>query len=534
MPDKFGRMTINEFLNLPDVQDAIRRSARTGSTQLNDEMIQFANRLSPDVLPRGMNAPAFAFSAYSAIANSLFGSGGPARVQTGLLPNEQAGGREIPSDRMRRVRDEFSEFTDERLNTMLDHEDPEIRSAAIEVARERGLIRGDSVFGDEPFQRRREQRQAAAVQTQPDVVSFQDFLRKFKSGNIGFNEMLERMKAMGISNVVAERFLNAVRSDIPDIEDVSTDTERPINGLSSEEALLEEGKAAANYRRYLADVSDDEIRQLANDLPDSFEARAAIIVEAQQRNIPVTAYTGEPRPVDDSVPPISATSLAGLTEDELKNLLASEFSEESQQARDELTRRSVVPEGKATRRTIPSTGNPELDALLNELEDLRFQIQEEIDQQKLALEQAKTDKSAEDERRLLIEEERAEQKRAQEEYVRSLSSTVRGTLGGTLFQSKAGDIFGNEGIEVGPGIAELLKGRTLDQPGSLLSAVGLRPPSAQALRNMTPLELGEFSEIGRLSGIPSDVFSQEITSAVPGGLQNTGRFGKTTRPLRLF
>ena len=114
-----------------------------------------------------------------------------------------------------------------------------------------------------------------------------------------------------------------------------------------------------------------------------------------------------------------------------------------------------------------------------------------------------------------------------------LQSTIRGETGGELLKSPIGGLFGTEGVTVGPALASLSRGEVLGQPGSLLSAIGIRPPSAQALSRMTPLEFNELGKLTELAGIPQSSLLSELSQAVPGGRRST-TFARQPNAVRLF
>ena len=132
------------------------------------------------------------------------------------------------------------------------------------------------------------------------------------------------------------------------------------------------------------------------------------------------------------------------------------------------------------------------------------------------------------------EAEAAETKRiadvaARRAQLARLSSTVRGTLGGTTIKSgPLGALFGGKGVDVGPGVAQLTRGEVLGQPGSLLESIGLRTPSAQALSRMTPIELDQFNMLGMLAGVPEADWARDIVQAIPGAPQG-GAFALGSR-----
>jgi len=165
--------------------------------------------------------------------------------------------------------------------------------------------------------------------------------------------------------------------------------------------------------------------------------------------------------------------------------------------------------------------------LANTLVDLESEVQSGRDvaaDHERAIVQAEMDFAAAQ----LAEEERKAR-------IAGLSSDIRGRLGGEILASPIGGLFGTAGIEVGPAVAGLSRGEILGQPGSLFSAIGLRPPSAQALSRLTPIELDELVSVGTLAGLSDKSIRDEFSRAVPGGAQRSKTpFGKSTRAASLF
>ena len=70
------------------------------------------------------------------------------------------------------------------------------------------------------------------------------------------------------------------------------------------------------------------------------------------------------------------------------------------------------------------------------------------------------------------------------------------------------------------GLRQLQAGRQIGPPtGKLLRAAGLSLPSAQAMQNLTPEDMGIFMDLGAQAGIPPGALSQELSLAIPGGRQ---------------
>lgn len=168
--------------------------------------------------------------------------------------------------------------------------------------------------------------------------------------------------------------------------------------------------------------------------------------------------------------------------------------------------------GTTTTDGTDDTGtNPDLAALEARLAELQAELEE------------LTAGPSPEEIRQQIEQAQA----AREAEIRSLFSTVRGALGGTTIP------FGGGETEVGPATVDILAGRAVGQPGSLLSAVGIRPPSAQTLANLGAGELAELQGLAEQAGIPFAEFERDITSAIPGRRRAT-RFTRTPNSPRLF
>jgi hypothetical protein len=148
MPDQYGRMTISEFLGQPEAREAVGQASSKGSTWLVNEFVRIAKTLPASILPRGSSANGFGQGAYSSISNSLFGSGrggGAQQIRTGELPDERTArltGQEAPSN----VDPGLATFLsnpstlDEQIRKFMEFENPNIRRAAIEEARRRGIL----------------------------------------------------------------------------------------------------------------------------------------------------------------------------------------------------------------------------------------------------------------------------------------------------------------------------------------------------------------------------------------------------------
>jgi hypothetical protein len=71
------------------------------------------------------------------------------------------------------------------------------------------------------------------------------------------------------------------------------------------------------------------------------------------------------------------------------------------------------------------------------------------------------------------------------------------------------------------GIQQLMAGRPMGRPRSLMTAANMPIPSGQALRNMLPSEMAYYQKMGRLAGIPQEELGREMRSAMPGGTRRT-------------
>mgnify|MGYP005813395379 CR=1 FL=1 len=71
------------------------------------------------------------------------------------------------------------------------------------------------------------------------------------------------------------------------------------------------------------------------------------------------------------------------------------------------------------------------------------------------------------------------------------------------------------------GIQQLMAGRPIARPRSLMTAANMPIPSGQALRNMLPSELEYYQKMGRMAGIPQAELEREMRSAMPGGTRRT-------------
>jgi hypothetical protein len=71
------------------------------------------------------------------------------------------------------------------------------------------------------------------------------------------------------------------------------------------------------------------------------------------------------------------------------------------------------------------------------------------------------------------------------------------------------------------GIQQLMAGRPIARPRSLMTAANMPIPSGQALRNMMPSELEYYQKMGRMAGIPQAELEREMRSAMPGGTRRT-------------
>ena len=71
------------------------------------------------------------------------------------------------------------------------------------------------------------------------------------------------------------------------------------------------------------------------------------------------------------------------------------------------------------------------------------------------------------------------------------------------------------------GIQQLMAGRPISRPQSLMTAANMPTPSGQALRNMLPSERAYYQKMGRMAGIPQEELEQEMRSAMPGGTRRT-------------
>jgi len=104
---------------------------------------------------------------------------------------------------------------------------------------------------------------------------------------------------------------------------------------------------------------------------------------------------------------------------------------------------------------------------------------------------------------------------------KDVESRVFGDSGGVLITGATGlpAAFGGQ-VEVGHTFANLMKGQALRQPGSLLNAVGLRIPSAQAQHRMSPLERDEFMSLSKIAtGDKSGAnIAEELKTTIPGAI----------------
>ena len=71
------------------------------------------------------------------------------------------------------------------------------------------------------------------------------------------------------------------------------------------------------------------------------------------------------------------------------------------------------------------------------------------------------------------------------------------------------------------GIQQLMAGRPISRPRSLMTAANMPTPSGQALRNMLPSERAYYQKMGRMAGIPEAELEQEMRAAMPGGTRRT-------------
>jgi hypothetical protein len=71
------------------------------------------------------------------------------------------------------------------------------------------------------------------------------------------------------------------------------------------------------------------------------------------------------------------------------------------------------------------------------------------------------------------------------------------------------------------GIQQLMAGRPLARPRSLMTAANMPKPSGQALRNMLPSEMEYYQKMGRMAGIPQADLEREMRSVMPGGTRRT-------------
>jgi hypothetical protein len=71
------------------------------------------------------------------------------------------------------------------------------------------------------------------------------------------------------------------------------------------------------------------------------------------------------------------------------------------------------------------------------------------------------------------------------------------------------------------GIQQLMAGRPISRPQSLMTAANMPTPSGQALRNMLPSELAYYQKLGRMAGIPQQELEREMRSVMPGGTRRT-------------
>ena len=71
------------------------------------------------------------------------------------------------------------------------------------------------------------------------------------------------------------------------------------------------------------------------------------------------------------------------------------------------------------------------------------------------------------------------------------------------------------------GIQQLMAGRPIARPRSLMTAANMPKPSGQALRNMLPSEIEYYQKMGRMAGIPQAELEQEMRSVMPGGTRRT-------------
>jgi hypothetical protein len=71
------------------------------------------------------------------------------------------------------------------------------------------------------------------------------------------------------------------------------------------------------------------------------------------------------------------------------------------------------------------------------------------------------------------------------------------------------------------GIQQLMAGRPIARPRSLMTAANMPKPSGQALRNMLPSETAYYQKMGRMAGIPQEELEREMRSVMPGGTRRT-------------
>jgi len=71
------------------------------------------------------------------------------------------------------------------------------------------------------------------------------------------------------------------------------------------------------------------------------------------------------------------------------------------------------------------------------------------------------------------------------------------------------------------GIQQLMAGRPISRPRSLMTAANMPTPSGQALKNMLPSELAYYQKMGRQAGIPQEQLEREMRAAIPGGTRRT-------------
>jgi hypothetical protein len=85
----------------------------------------------------------------------------------------------------------------------------------------------------------------------------------------------------------------------------------------------------------------------------------------------------------------------------------------------------------------------------------------------------------------------------------------------------ASEFAGTNPAQHPPGIQQLMAGRPIARPRSLMTAANMPIPSGQALRNMLPSELDYYQKMGRMAGIPQEEIGREMRSAMPGGTRRT-------------